>query len=63
MLVLWSAARALHRLIEWKNHAVPWPSRRGLDVDLLSRVVQRINEASGIYQMFGVLGDIVLLRQ
>ena len=57
-----SAARALHRLLEWKNHAVPWPSHSGLNIDLLSAIIKRINEASGIYQMFGVLGDVILLQ-
>ena len=56
-------ARALHRLLEWKNHAVAWPSHRGLNIDLLTWTTKRINEASGIYQMFTVLGDVILLQR
>jgi len=63
MTCLSSAARALHRLLEWKNHGVPWPSHTGLKADLLTTIIKRINEASGIYQMFSMLGDIILLRR
>uniref|UniRef100_X1ZGH8 FAD-dependent oxidoreductase domain-containing protein 2 n=1 Tax=Capitella teleta TaxID=283909 RepID=X1ZGH8_CAPTE len=54
--------RALHRLLEWKNHQVAWPSASGLTSDLLTRIMKRINEASGIYQMFFMLGDVIILR-
>ena len=60
--MLWHAARVLHQLLEWKNHGVPWPARSGFTADLLTTIVKRINEASGIYQMYGVLGDVVLLH-
>jgi len=62
-MTLWLAARALHRLLEWKQHGVRWPARSGLKTDLLTTIIKRINEASGIYQMFSVLGDVILLRR
>jgi hypothetical protein len=55
-------SRALHRMLEWKNHGVAWPAKSGPTEDLLTTILKRINEASGIYQMFGMLGDVVLLR-
>lgn len=57
-----AAARALHRMLEWKNHGLQWPSRSGSVIDLLTTIVKRVNEASGIYQMYRMLGDVILLR-
>ncbi|XP_077490113.1 FAD-dependent oxidoreductase domain-containing protein 2-like [Amblyomma americanum] len=54
-------ARALHRLLEWKNHGVPWPSERRPLAQLVDAIVTRINEASGIYQMHHYLGDVIIL--
>uniref|UniRef100_X1ZGH7 FAD-dependent oxidoreductase domain-containing protein 2 n=1 Tax=Capitella teleta TaxID=283909 RepID=X1ZGH7_CAPTE len=54
--------RMVHRLLEWKNHNVPWPSLTLSLEDLLSHVMKRINEASGIYQMFTVLADVISIR-
>ena len=56
-------ARTLHRILEWRNHGVPWPSVRLPITELLNHITKRINEASGTYQMFGVLGDIALLTE
>ncbi|XP_064604123.1 FAD-dependent oxidoreductase domain-containing protein 2-like [Liolophura sinensis] len=53
--------RATHRYMEWKYHGVQWPSVQLPITELLSCVLKRINEASGPYQMFGILGDIFLL--
>jgi hypothetical protein len=55
-------ARALHRILELKNHGVSWPSKTGHIADLIPVILKRINEGSGIYQMFGMLGDVVALR-
>jgi hypothetical protein len=55
-------ARALHRLLEWKNHGLVWPTMSGSVIDLVTTIVKRINEASGIYQMYRMLGDVILLR-
>ncbi|CAI8049527.1 FAD-dependent oxidoreductase domain-containing protein 2 [Geodia barretti] len=55
-------ARALNRHLEWKYEGVPWPSVSMLSTDLPNYMIKRINEASGPYQMFGVLADVALLR-
>ncbi|CAK0849850.1 unnamed protein product, partial [Prorocentrum cordatum] len=68
-------ARALFRFLEEKNHGVAWPSTpiilhapsadagpcTGLD-ELLHKLSNRINEASGPYQMFQTLGDMVVFE-
>ncbi|CAH1794439.1 unnamed protein product [Owenia fusiformis] len=51
-------ALALHRLLEWRYQQVKWPSKTGPITDLLNTIVKRINEASGPYQMFAMLGDV-----
>ena len=61
MLIL--TVKAVHRLLEWKYHRVPWPSLTLGIEDLLSILIKRINEASGIYQMFGVLVDVIALNR
>lgn len=53
-------ARALHRLLEWRYEGVRWPSTEYPVSQLLTVILKRINEASGPYQMFEMLGDIVL---
>lgn len=54
--------RTLHRLLEWRLEGRRWPvSSHGLQ-DLMTVLVRRVNEASGTYQMFGELADVVLLR-
>lgn len=55
--------RVLHHLLEWRYHSVPWPSIRLPMMELLDRVVRRLNEASGLYQMFYVLSDVILLHK
>ncbi|XP_031575280.1 FAD-dependent oxidoreductase domain-containing protein 2-like [Actinia tenebrosa] len=55
--------RTLHHLLEWKNHGVVWPHIVVPYIDLMNVMVKRINEASGIYQMFSVLGDVIILRE
>ncbi|KAF4519833.1 hypothetical protein B566_EDAN006847 [Ephemera danica] len=55
-------ARALHRLLEWRNHGRRWPARTYHTSQLVNVVVTRINEAAGPYQMFGLLADIILFH-
>ncbi|XP_029446273.1 FAD-dependent oxidoreductase domain-containing protein 2 [Rhinatrema bivittatum] len=55
--------RAVHHLLEQRYHGVPWPSVALPISQLANTIVKRVNEASGLYQMFGVLADIVLLRE
>ncbi|KAK2189228.1 hypothetical protein NP493_113g04057 [Ridgeia piscesae] len=51
-----------HRMLEWKYEGVPWPSISILSTDLLATIIKRINEGSGFYQMFGMLGDVMAIR-
>uniref|UniRef100_A0A8C4QYC6 FAD-dependent oxidoreductase domain containing 2 n=1 Tax=Eptatretus burgeri TaxID=7764 RepID=A0A8C4QYC6_EPTBU len=55
--------RAVHRLLEYRTHGVPWPSIRLPISQLFNTIVRRINEASGPYQMFSVLADVILLKK
>ncbi|XP_068233200.1 FAD-dependent oxidoreductase domain-containing protein 2-like [Palaemon carinicauda] len=55
-------AQVLHRLLEWRHEGQRWPVTSHSTRDLLNILVRRINEASGPYQMFGVLADFVLLK-
>lgn len=56
-------ARALHHVMEWRNHKVTWPHFTVPITELLNVIIKRINEASSIYQMFGVLGEVMILRE
>lgn len=58
-----ASARAVHRLLENRHHGVPWPSTLRPVTQLTTAIIKRVNEASGLYQMFGVLADVVLLRE
>ncbi|XP_065599109.1 FAD-dependent oxidoreductase domain-containing protein 2 [Cyrtonyx montezumae] len=55
--------RAVHRLLENRHHGVPWPSTVYPITQLTNSIIRRVNEASGLYQMFSVLADIILLRE
>ncbi|XP_042745471.1 FAD-dependent oxidoreductase domain-containing protein 2 [Lagopus leucura] len=55
--------RAVHRLLENRHHGVPWPSAVYPITQLTNSIIKRVNEASGLYQMFSVLADIILLRE
>ncbi|NXL61559.1 FXRD2 protein, partial [Chordeiles acutipennis] len=55
--------RAVHRLLENRHHGVPWPSTVYPITQLTNSIIKRVNEASGLYQMFSVLADIILLRE
>ncbi|XP_029810974.1 FAD-dependent oxidoreductase domain-containing protein 2 isoform X2 [Suricata suricatta] len=55
--------RAVHRLLEHRHHSVAWPSTEHPVSQLTSSIVRRVNEASGLYQMFGVLADVALLKE
>ncbi|XP_059900380.1 FAD-dependent oxidoreductase domain-containing protein 2 [Gadus macrocephalus] len=54
--------RAVHRVLEQRYHGNRWPSTPLSVTQLHSWILRRVNEASGPYQMFGVLGDVVLLK-
>ncbi|XP_021411930.2 FAD-dependent oxidoreductase domain-containing protein 2-like [Oncorhynchus mykiss] len=54
--------RAVHRVLELRYHSNSWPAIKLSISQLQSWLLRRVNEASGPYQMFGVRGDIILLR-
>lgn len=62
-------SRALFRLLEARNFGVSWPHallplHDTAGVAVLAELLQRrINEASGPYQMFEALGDMVLIER
>ncbi|XP_028406643.1 FAD-dependent oxidoreductase domain-containing protein 2-like [Dendronephthya gigantea] len=53
-------ARSLHRILEWRNHGVKWKHHIIPQSQILNYITKRVNEASGIYQMFGILVDVVI---
>ncbi|XP_003783300.1 FAD-dependent oxidoreductase domain-containing protein 2 [Otolemur garnettii] len=55
--------RAVHRLLEHRHHGITWPSTELPITQLTNSIIRRVNEASGLYQMFSVLGDVVLLKE
>ncbi|XP_075999253.1 FAD-dependent oxidoreductase domain-containing protein 2 [Genypterus blacodes] len=55
-------ARAVHRVLEQRYHSKAWPSTNLKITQLKSWILKRINEASGPYQMFRVLTDVILLK-
>lgn len=57
------SARALSKLLENRYHQVPWPSTTAPLSQILNMVLKRINEASGTYQMFDVLADVMILHE
>ncbi|CAG5897420.1 unnamed protein product [Menidia menidia] len=54
--------RAVHRVLEHRNHGNLWPSTKLLTTQLQAWILKRVGEASGPYQMFEVLGDVILLH-
>ncbi|KAG8556325.1 hypothetical protein GDO81_018027 [Engystomops pustulosus] len=54
-------ARTVHRLMENRYHHIPWPSTHYPISQLPNVLLRRINEASGLYQMFEILVDVILL--
>jgi len=54
--------RALARYLEWRNHEVHWPSVKLSNTALLNYFIKRLNEASGSYQMFSALCDVIVFR-
>ncbi|XP_043535910.1 FAD-dependent oxidoreductase domain-containing protein 2 isoform X1 [Chiloscyllium plagiosum] len=56
-------ARAVHHLLEHRYHGTSWPATTLPISHLTNTIIKRINEASGLYQMFSILADIVLLQK
>ncbi|XP_048658008.1 FAD-dependent oxidoreductase domain-containing protein 2 isoform X4 [Marmota marmota marmota] len=57
------SVRAVHRLLEHRHHGVAWPSTELPITQLTNAIIRRVNEASGLYQMFSVLADVILLKE
>ncbi|KAM6162113.1 FAD-dependent oxidoreductase domain-containing protein 2 isoform 1-T1 [Erethizon dorsatum] len=55
--------RAVHRLLEHRHHGIAWPCTEHPITQLTNSIIRRVNEASGLYQMFGVLADVILLKE
>lgn len=55
--------RAVHRLLERRYHGNPWQSTKLSATQLVSWILKRANEASGLYQMVGILGDVIVLKE
>jgi len=53
--------RTFHRQLENKRHGVAWPHVAVRISDIVKKIIDRINESSGLYQMFAHFADIVLL--
>lgn len=60
--LLCGSVRSVHRVLEHRYHGKTWPATKLETTQLLSWLLKRVNEASGPYQMFGVLADVILLR-
>ncbi|XP_042201055.1 FAD-dependent oxidoreductase domain-containing protein 2 isoform X2 [Callorhinchus milii] len=55
--------RAVHRLLDHRYHGVDWPATALPISQLTNAITKRVNEASGLYQMFSVLADVVLIQK
>ncbi|XP_069125707.1 FAD-dependent oxidoreductase domain-containing protein 2-like [Argopecten irradians] len=55
--------RALFNIIRQKYKHKPWPSVRLPLTDISTTIIKRVNEASGLYQMYSVLGDVILINR
>ena len=53
--------RALHRIFQFRYHQQKWPSIALSWYNLPNYLIKRMNEADGIYQMFGQLVDVILI--
>jgi thioredoxin reductase len=55
--------RALSRILDRRYHDRPWPERRltGTPEAASDAVIERVNRSSALWQLFGFLGDAVLV--
>lgn len=54
--------RALHRILEQRNHGRAWPSIKlgSWFPDVLSMIIRRLNGSSGMWLQYGFIGDLVI---
>ncbi|KAK0055991.1 FAD-dependent oxidoreductase domain-containing protein 2, partial [Biomphalaria pfeifferi] len=55
--------QSLQRLLEWRFENERWPSVTITFENLLVHILKRLNEGSGIYQMYGVLADVIIVHR
>merc|ERR1712146_75497 len=53
--------RTLYHLLMERYEATPFPYTEMHYCDVMDKIVDRINHASSIYQMFHVLGDVIVI--
>lgn len=56
-------ARALFRILESRYYGIKWPSKKLSILNFINYTLRRINEASGPYQMFGQLVDVISINE
>ena len=56
--------RALHRILESRYQATPWPSEEvaATAEDFATAILQRVNRTSALWQQFGFLGDLYVVE-
>ncbi len=54
--------RALHRILEQRNHRRAWPSIEvgSWPEDVISMIIQRLNRSSALWLQFGFIGDLIV---
>jgi len=57
--------RALHHILEFKNHQVAWPYDPVpiIPQKLMETVIKRVNSTSALWQQFGFLGDLITIDE
>ena len=53
--------KALQRILQQRRHGIDWPSRTLAPSELPDQIIERINRTSALWQVFGYLGDAVLV--
>jgi thioredoxin reductase len=55
------AVRALHKILERRYGDTPWPAEKldGTPESMTDAIISRVNRSSALWQLFGVLGDVV----
>ncbi|MDR7277111.1 NAD(P)-binding domain-containing protein [Catenuloplanes atrovinosus] len=53
------ATRALHKILMQRYEDTPWPAATLDPAGVADAIITRVNRSSGLWQQFGVLGDVV----
>lgn len=58
------SGRTLHRIFENRFHNISWPHVKfDSAIDVIPHLIKRVSEASDIYQMFGVMCEIMIFSE